>query len=117
MKISIYMLFFLLFGCGQQEAELVSSDQQNITIQNEQEVYSVTFIVPSPMMLGGAKRIEYNNKSYLIGSQTPNSIQNTLYALPEGTHSLNLQGVFDRESGNFPNPTAELDVMHVQSIE
>jgi hypothetical protein len=117
MKISIYMLFMLLFGCGQQTAELVSSDQQNVTIQNEQDVYSVSFIVPNPMMLGGAKRIEYNNKSYLIGSQTPNSIQNILYAYPEGTHLLNLQGVFDRESGNFPNPTAEFDVMHVQSIE
>jgi hypothetical protein len=68
-------------------------------------------------MAGGAKRIQYNNVSYLIGSQTPTNVKNILYAYPEGTYLLNLQGTLDRESGNFPNPTAEFDVMHVQSIE
>ena len=119
MKTFYRILFFALFliaGCGNDSVnsrQSASQESNNLTDQ----WLSVVITVPAANSYGGARRIFLNNKSYLIGSQTSPEIASYLYGLPSGgSFQKQIKGLISREKGNFPNPTVEFDVIHVQAI-
>jgi hypothetical protein len=114
-----HLLFFFLFliaGCGNDSLNSKKSANQQSNNLTDQW-FSVVITVPPVGASGGAWMIWLNNKSYLIGSQTSPEIANYLYGLPfGGSFQKQIKGQISKEKGNFPNPTAEFDVIHVQGI-
>lgn len=113
----IFFALFLLAGCGNDSSNSkgnASQQSNNLTDQ----WFSVVITVPAANSYGGARTIYLNNKPYLIGSQTSPEIANYLYGLPPGgSFQKQIKGLISKEEGNFPNPTVEFDVIHVQGIQ
>ena len=79
---------------------------------------NATITTPTAGSMGGAVRITYNGKSYLIGNKTREDISNYLYSAPAGgTYPIVIKGTFSRETGYFPNPTATFDIITVTAIQ
>ena len=115
-KILIFLILIVISGCGKNTISNVNDTSQQSSNLNE-SWFSVTLTVPPADYLGGARTITFNNKSYLIGSQTSPQIESYFYSLPQGrTFSFQIMGVISKETGNFPNPMAEFDVIHVTHV-
>ncbi len=111
----IYLAFTLLLAaCGQQS----SSDNPDGSFNKSggEGHMSVVLVIPDPTLMGATRRINYNNKSYLIGSSTSVAIVNQINNFSQGSHNVYVKGSFTQESGLFPNPTATFNVINITSF-
>ncbi len=115
MKFFLCLIVSLLLtaGCGNDNLRQRTNTNN---IQEEAPIYSAVLFQPNPNTLGGTLKITINSKEYLIGSKTPQNIQNQLYNYSPGNHNLQLKGNFEQESGHFPNPSATFDVIQITEV-
>lgn len=115
MKLTMMSLVFILFlaACGQKATD----QESNVGISGKGNYMQVQLSVPQQGLMGGTTTIQYNSKSYMIGTQTPQNLRNRLFNYSSGDHNISIQGNFGQESGIFPNPTTTFDVIHVTSIK
>lgn len=111
MKAMIGILTLLMFftSCGSEERTAITASGA----LTANEFFSVNLIIPNGTVFGATTEIEVKEKRYKVGSQTPNWIRNELDKLPYGLHKKEIIGDFDTESGLFPNPMAEIQVIHI----
>ena len=112
----VFLLLLLLpiLGCGKETVQQGASSSSS----SMSSFLRVQISVPAAGSYGGAIRIDYNGKSFLVGSKTNQNIKDYIFNLPQGqTFLFQIKGVFDKEKGNFPNPTAEFDVVHISEIQ
>lgn len=102
-------LLFLLGSCGSEEKTTAT----NSGALKANEYFEVNIVIPNGTVYGATTEIEVKDKRYKVGSRTPNWIRNELDKLPFGLHKKEIKGDFDTETGLFPNPTAEIQVVHI----
>ena len=125
-KTFLFIFIFLLFiSCQENSSQSVSSnDEPSQDPAIERQIFELSIdefspaviSIPDPNMLGAAKRITFNNKSYLIGHQTNAEVVAIIMDLSMGEYQIEIKGRIDEESGHFPNPTVSFPVIQIEEV-
>ena len=89
----------------------------HIAVDTPYKVYDAVLMVGPEYLPPGAVpyTLLIDETKYLITVDNPNVLP-LLWGLREGEYSVLIIGYLSKESGHFPNPMAEFDVVHVEAF-